>query len=1246
MVTGETGSGKTTQLPKICLAAGRGKRGLIGCCQPRRIAAVSVAKRVSHELCHGYRGLVGYQVRFSRRLSPQTRIKFMTDGILLAEVQSDPMLRDYDTIIVDEAHERSINIDLIAGILKNLLKRRKDLKAVITSATMEVEKFRKFFGYPPLYEIPGRSFPVEIMHELERWYNNPKDVELAEKVSTCCDMIRETDRFSDILVFLPTEKHVLDCCRVMKQRLESECELLPLFGRLPSPRQALIFKPSAKQKIILSTNIAETSITIPGIRYVIDSGLARISLYNVNTHLKALPVSKISKANAMQRAGRAGRIQKGLCIRLYSEDDFAAMEDFLPPEIKRCNLAEVILKILNMGLGPVENFPFVDPPRIVAIKEGLHTLYELGGVDKDGELTPLGLKMARMPIDPRLSKIIFQARKEGCLAEALVIVSALSIQHLWIAHEDADSRTINRAKDLKDESSDFFTLLRIWARLSLLRERGDSRRKIRKFCRDHLLSHERIMEWQNVHNEISSICRELKVIRKSKEKVGDRWDRHEIGTGLRDAVHRSVLAGFLGHVAQKKVKGSGYTGAKGKEIFIFPGSCLFKKGPEWIVSAEQVRTSRNFARTVAPIKPEWIEKLAPHLCRYLYFEPQWDRSRGEAVIKEKVNFYGMTIIPGKKRSLKSIDSALARKIFIEQGLSRCELKFDHKFNEHNKAVMKEFEELARKKRSYGLQPDIEAMLNFFDKGLSMIEKRAGKKICDEHCLRHVLRRKRGLERQLYLNREFLLKKALSDDMEHLYPGFIDVDGQRLPLVYRFDPGEKDDGILVRIPLVLLPYLDGSVFEWLVPGFLPEKIVFLLKNLPKKLRKAVEPVEETAIHLAGKLDFAKGELPRELVRLLQEEYGLDVEETQMADRSLLPPHLVMTFEITGRDGQRVSFGNNLTGFKKVLSAQGRKALETWDAFLAAKNRAEKRLGPHNLSDIPRRVEIGTWGAVDISGFGGIAVKAGHPVLRLFLSKRMAMEESEKGLELMIELLLKREIKHVKNRLHQVFSDAFAPLTHKFPFKVRAINEEIAGLKERILRFLLEAHFPRWTSIPGKTEFDRAVTDLRKSLVPVFNGLIRFLEPAITEYVYLRLHEERIIQAATGSISMSGVLESEARVRTALIDSCFMIKSHEELTMHMPRYLKTLRIRLDRAVSTPQKDVVKQQRFSPVFDVYLKAMETLRTASDQPPDIIETFRMFQIQVFEFMVSVFAPELAVRNRFSQKKLSHLTTICEKAL
>ncbi len=1193
--------------------------------------------------------LVGFKIRFSHRLCSKTRIKFMTDGILIAESQKDPMLRAYEAIILDEAHERSINIDLIAGILKRILDKRGDLRVIVTSATMEVEKFQRFFNNPPLFKIKGRTFPVKIVYERESWYENPKDIGISEKVRAVCEMIRKTDPFGHILVFLPTERHIFETANLLKKNMRDECLILPLFARLPAHKQALIFKPSSRQKIILATNIAETSITVPSIRYVIDSGLARISVYNINTHTRALPVSKIAKANCEQRAGRAGRVQKGLCIRLFSEEDFLLRDDFTPPEIQRCNLAEVILMILHQKLGPVDKFPFIDPPRPAAIKEGLHTLFELGAVDKDGKLTDLGHKMAKLALDPRLSRILFQALKENCLGEALVIVSALSVQDIWVTAQTESSGAKTKAKRLKHDSSDFLTYLNVWEEITLLEKQGLSKKRLRDFCKEHMLSYTKIMEWKDVFSQISRMLIDQKIAKEKDIELHISCRKLKKDEKLQDAIHISILSGFLGHAACKKPKGHGYKGAKGKEIFIFPGSSLFKKGPKWIVSAEQVKTSRLFARTVAQIRPKWIEQLGGHLCKYSYFEPKWDRNRGEATIFEKVNFYGMTLFPSRKRSLASFDPELAQKIFLEQGLSTGDLKYQYAFNDHNISLLEELEQAGQKDRSGAIPVDQEILFQFFKGAITKLEKSTGIRILREDDLRKILKTHPGLERELFIDKEELLKELLPGNMDELYPGHLEVNGQTLPLLYRFNPNKKDDGIVVRVPVILIPHLHERDFEWLVPGFLTEKVVYLLKQLPRKIRKALEPLDEVAKIFCQRPSFSQGGLRKDLAKFLREEFGCQVEkeplEKSFPKEQQLPYHLRMGFEIVGKDGSCYGFDKGLSGLKKAFLQQGQKELTRWMRYQHQMDKMGRAISVDDLSSIPPKIEIGHWADILIFGFVGIVDEKGVPAANLFLSKSTALKESQEGLFLLMETLLKKETRYIKKLIHQDVHEAFSGLFQKGPLYAETYKKEASYLKERIYRHLKLTNFPRWQKIPSPKVFKKQASALKKTFIPNSVSFLSLIRPALCEYVLLRFSEEGLIRRAGNIETSRSTVDTTGRIREALMELLLDSRSGEDFLSNLPRYLRALRVRVERAEHELSRDMTKWKKFEPYFDHFLKVFDYAQKTDSFSWQDKGCYGLYE-QIFELMVSIFAPELSIRGRLSHKKISSFLSKNQKGL
>ncbi len=1231
IVTGETGSGKTTQLPKLCLSIGLARKGIIGCCQPRRIAAVSVANRVSKELSH-IAQVVGYKIRFQFKLPANCKIKFMTDGILLSELQSDPHLSAYSTIILDEAHERSINIDLIAGMLKLLLKKRKDLKVIITSATMEVERFKEFFS-APVIKIKGRTFPVKIIYERDDWYNNLKDTDISQKVSRAVELIRDIDKRGDILVFLPTEKDILNAKKALTLNVNCEDALiLPLFARLSSKEQSKIFRPSTKQKIILATNIAETSITVPGIRYVVDSGLARISEYNPNIHIKALPVKKIPKANAQQRAGRAGRVEKGICIRLYSKEDFEEREDFLEPEIKRSSLSEVILKLLYLGQQPVEDFPFIDPPKKNAIKEGLHTLFELGAIDKKGNLTILGKKMAQMPLDPRLSRIIFQAQKEGCLPHVLVVVSALSIQDIFQSQTE-DSYL---DKSLFDDSSDFITLIKIWNRLAELKEKGISKNQVREFCHKSGLSFQKINQWKDVLNQLLKICFDLKLI-KNKEVIKQiETKKLIIDESTRIFIHRSLLCGFLGHIANKKERMPSYLGTKGKEVFIHPSSCLFKKGISWIVSAEQIKTSKLFARVVAPINPEWIEEFAPYLLKFSYFDPHWDKERGEAIVYESVNFYGLRIISRRKKSLKIIDKKEARRLLIKEGLSKCELNTPYPFNEHNKKILEEIESLVKKHR-YNIPLIDETLVEeFFENALSELEEETSIKIVDEKTLNLAIRKSKNKDKSLFLEKELLLEKGIISTSDTLYPGHIEIDGQSLPLVYHFSPGSKEDGITLKVPLILLNILDENVLEFLVPGFLQEKIEFILKRLPKKYRQNLKPYEKSAEKILFSLS-KNGDFFVELKNALNSKFNINVElDLLRQQKHILPTHLKMRIEVFDQKGKILFSTREIENIKYRYIQMATNALEEFNGWRNAQKNFQKKIS--NIKELDKittenKIQIGKYYELPIYVYLGLLEDNKRVFIAPFLSKSERIKNSQRALTALLEEFLKKEIKFLKKSIHKDLEEVFLKELVDLKFEKELLKKELQGREKDIYLFIREKLFPSWSFLPNSNDLLKEVQKTKMALLRSSNLLLDPILEFFSNYAkYKKFEQKAILKLKTQPLGKR-VTEEIELIKKELLESYPLLRS-DDFLKSSPRFMWALKLRLERAINNPQKDLEKNKLFKPTFLTYLqikKKVSINKFINLSSPSL-------DYLIFEYMTMIFSPEHSKKGITSQKKLTSL--------
>ncbi|RUM87406.1 MAG: ATP-dependent RNA helicase HrpA [Thermodesulfatator sp.] len=1242
ILTGETGSGKSTQLPKICLAAGRGQKRQIACTQPRRIAAVSLAQRVARELQNLGHGIVGYKIRFHNRTDHRTRIKFLTDGMLLAEMQNDPRLSAYDTVILDEAHERSLNIDLISGMLKRLLKKRKDLKLVITSATMEVDKFRSFFNNPPLFHIKGRTYPVEILYEPDNPEENDTSMEMPARIKQAVLKIRRIDPFGHILAFLPTERDILEARKLLTGALGDQCLILPLFSRLSHKDQARLFTGSTKQKIVLATNIAETSITVPGIRYVVDSGLARISTYNVNSHTRALPISRISRASADQRAGRAGRVEAGICLRLYSREDYLSRPEHTPPEILRCNLAEVILKLLNLGQGPMTRFPMVDPPPRNAIREGMHTLKELGALNSRERLTGLGRKMARLPLDPRLSRIIIQGIREGCTREILVIVSALSIQDPRQRPLEKESEAISAHKLLRDEESDFITWILLWDKWCSLRAKGTGTAGLKKFCTQNFLSYPRMKEWEDILYQILDTVNEMQVTKRRLSRDDIKFSKRELSRSVRDAVHRSVLSGFLGNIAFKKGKNA-YCGIKGKELYIFPGSCLFQKRPQWIVSAEQVRTSRLFARTVAPVKPEWIEEFGKELCKYSYLEPRWSASRGEAVCTEKVALYGLTIVPGRLYPLKKVDRSLAREILIRDGLCECRLKNRFPFNEKNRRLLEKIRDMEERQRSPGPLVEQDVLEDFFSRAIDRLEEKTGIEIADEADLKKAMKMDPVAMGNLVLRKEDLLQKSAHESTGRLYPGHIDMAGQRLQLTYRFCPGLDEDGITVRVPLAFLPRLDKDALEWLVPGFLQEKVEFILKYLPKNIRRTIFDYEKAAEEICRAMDSSTGTFQENLKEQVKRLTGIELQENDLAAIPELPSHLVMRIELVGEGGAVIERSRDLEALQKKYLQASRQSLFDSPLWKTACSSWEKPVDLKELDEIPRSIHVGTMkGGLRITAYPALVPhdrKPGVVQIKLFPDKKEAIDRSMEGINAILSQKLGKEIRYlsklVKNRLNSQLSRA--DVKSELPIPVVNVKQLCTNTVELITR----KHFGKWNDLPSKQDIDQRVVEIRKTMIADAEALLQQITRTVFAFNAYLVRRKKISRQPVTERYAASVLPCIDELAQLLLDEAFPADRSVEFIKEMPRFARGLDIRLQRALENPAKDLDKQKRFEKFLPV-LRKTKDLRQSKKTPEDgsLDET----ELLVWEYMLSIFAPELSIRGRIPKGRMDSILNILEQ--
>ncbi|WP_240049454.1 ATP-dependent RNA helicase HrpA, partial [Burkholderia thailandensis] len=936
IVCGETGSGKTTQLPKICLSLGRGVgaggAGLIGHTQPRRLAASSTGRRIAEELGTPFGEVVGYKVRFTDNLAPGASVKLMTDGILLAETQTDPLLKAYDTLIIDEAHERSLNIDFLLGYLKQILPRRPDLKLIVTSATIDADRFARHFGSDerpaPVIEVSGRLYPVEVRYRPIA-DDRPAAVRHAEGAASGRDRAksaREAERDlmdgivdavdelcregpGDVLVFLPGEREIRDAAESLRKHHPPHTEILPLFARLSAAEQERVFKASNARRIVLATNVAETSLTVPGIRYVVDTGLARVKRYSYRNKVEQLQIESISQAAANQRAGRCGRVADGICIRLYEESDFAGRARFTDPEILRSSLASVILRMKSLHLSAIESFPFIEPPPGRAIADGYQLLNELGAVDDDNALTPLGRELARLPLDPRVGRMILAARDQQALREVLVIASALSVQDPRDRPIDAQEQADQAHRRFADERSEFLQWLKIWAWFEEAVAHKKSNRQLVDACRQHFLSHLRLREWRDVHSQLLTVVRE------------HGWRLNEADATF-EQIHLSLLTGLLGNIGFKAEDEPHYLGARGIKFHLWPGSALVKKAGRWVMAAELVETSRLYARCIAKIEPEWIERIGAHLLKKSLSEPHWEKRPAQVTAFERATLYGLTVYHRRRVAFGRQDPARARELFIRGALVDGEFDTKLAFFAHNRKLLADIEQLEHKSRRQDVLVDDELIHAFYDQAIpSGIHTGAA----FERWYRDEVKKSGQPEdklRLLYLSRDDLMRHEAAGVTTDLFPKRATMAGVEMALTYHFEPGSPRDGVTLAVPLFALNQVDARRAEWLVPGMLKEKAHLLLKSLPQKLRRHCVPLPEYAagfVERAGRERFGAGGLVDALIADVRERTQV---ATKTSDFKLetLPAHLFMNFKVIDEHGRQLAMGRNLAQLRAELGAQ--------------------------------------------------------------------------------------------------------------------------------------------------------------------------------------------------------------------------------------------------------------------------------------------------------------------------------------
>ena len=1211
VITGETGSGKTTQIPKMCLAAGLGLRGMIGLTQPRRIAAVSIASRIASELGQLCGESVAYKIRFEEKTSAEPLIKVMTDGILLAETAQDRDLLAYDTIIVDEAHERSLNIDFILGYLRTLLLKRKDLKLIITSATIDTAKFAQAFDNAPVIEVSGRTYPVEVRYQpVDPVKEEKGETTYVDEAVACVEKLQHERRFEDILIFLPTEQDIRETC----ERLSKRCSglVLPLFARLSAGAQRLVFSPASQQKIIVATNIAETSLTIPGIKYVIDSGLARILEYNPRSQTTGLPVKPISRSSAEQRKGRCGRVQNGICIRLYSREEFSEKPLYTTPEILRSNLAGVILRMLALNLGLVTSFPFIDRPHPKNIRDGIEILRDLGALTRDENeteaelyrLTDVGRTMFQFPLDPRVSRMIIEAKKEECLTEIAVIAAALSIQDPRERPYDKIDQAAAAHAQFAHPESDFLTYLQIWNRYSDSLEKMESQGKWRKFCRDHFLSYRRMTEWRDIYHQILDITSGRNVAQKHRKPA-----KIEIDQTVSDKIHRSILAGYLSNIAQKKEKNF-YTAAKSREVMLYPGSGLFNRGGPWIVASEISLTSRVFARNAGNIKNEWLEALGKEHCRYTHWAAHWEKSRGQVVALEKVTLFGLTIIDQRTVAYDRINPEEAKQIFIREALVAGEVSRRLPFLEHNLSLWENTKTMEDKLRRHGIVVDEETIARLYDQRLPLIS--------DIRTLQKLIK-DRGSDDFLRFQQEDFVAEAPDPDKLMQYPDQIKIGNAALSCHYRFDPGRATDGVTVSVPLGLFAKAASENIEKHLPSLLQEKVLCMLKSLPKNVRQKLPPAVQIARIFSEQTVAEEDSLPMALSRFLLHEYSLTVPVDSWA-LNKLPPHLSVCYRVIDDHGIEVKSGRNVEELQKELADKIQRT--SMDAY---RRQWEKdAITSWDFGRLPESIEL--MGKHGLTGYAYPALQVTEGVinLRLFADPREAAVSHIQGVAALYEIYFAAKLKQLKKNI-VLGGD----------LKNQAVNlGNPRHLEQSIMnRVKKDLFYQPWRSLE---EFTGHAQSVNTKILQDGQQVIAAITPVLNSFadtceLLLKLTQKNRINNPV--LQFLKLTQAELHI---LVPINFPELYTFERMNNLPRYLKALSIRAERGSLNLAATEAKLQDVA----IYVKRLQEFRDGSTPTMSAEKKNKIDDLywMIEEYKVSLFAQELKTPYPVSPKRLDQL--------
>ena len=1192
IVCGETGSGKTTQIPKICLALERGAAGFIGCTQPRRIAARSLAHRLAQELAGAPKGFVGHKIRFQDATRPETVVKVMTDGVLLAETHSDRELRAYDTIIVDEAHERSLNVDFLLGYLKRLIAVRPELKVVVTSATIDIERFSRFFDGAPAIEVSGRTYPVEVRYRPEFFEVEEEDdepVDMNEAIAKAVDEIARESRTGDVLVFLPGEREIREAAELLRKHHPKNTEILPLFARLSAEEQDRVFERSAHRRIVLATNVAETSLTVPGVHYVIDTGLARIKRYSSRQKIDQLRIEPISQAAARQRAGRCGRVASGVAIRLYAEAQFGERPEYTTPEILRTSLASVILRMAALELGPIAEFPFIEPPSARQIEDGYRQLFELGAIDESRKLTALGNELARLPIDPRIGRMLLAAREFHCATEMVILAAALSIQDPRDRPQALREASDSAHEEFRDDASDFVQLMNLWKFFDNEFVHKKSNRKLYETCREHFLSYVRMREWRDLAGQLREIAAELKI-------------RENASPATYEQVHRALLTGLIGNVGMKALDGDHYQGPRGLQFYVWPGSGLKKNRPRWIMAGELQETTRVFARNVARVEPGWIEQAAAHLVERTFAEPHWDKARGEVVAYENVSLHGLVLVARRKVSFGRIDPARAREIFIESALVAGEFESTHPFWVHNRKLIHEIEELEHRARRPDVLVDDRALFAFY-------ASRLPEDLKDSRSFDTWYKAAAAKDpKLLFLSRADLMRHGAESVTEELFPRQLRIGEATFALAYRFDPGHPLDGVTMNVPLALLNQVDEAAIDWLVPGMIREKVGWTMKALPKRIRTQLVPVPE---HTTRFLEEAKrGEKSvKDTVLAYASRIAGERLDSDIWSKDAPPTHLLMNVRVVDEAKRELAMGRDLAALRQQLG-------EAASLTLAKSKPGMEREGitTWDFGELPEQVSFRR-GNQTLTGYPALTDEGTSVALRLMDTRDKAEEAHREGVKRLMAFELKEQVRNLERAL-----PGFNALALRFNATIPADK-----LKADLLAAIVDRAFIGEDALPRTPKAFEEQKKRAKARLPAVTEAAGRHVAAIGEA------SQQFLQVLAHNASLGRVAHEVKGIRERLVYPGFLARTPWERLEHLPRYLKGYALRLQKYRAGAERDQKHAATLHTLWQNYEVRLKADQDAGRRDPRLEE----FRWLIEELRVSLFAQELRTPMPVSAKRL-----------